>query len=361
MAVLKCPANIAFINAGRRVPRTTARPRSGTATPATPPHPFSGRVSASRSTARAGLRLVYRKLVLDEDVNAKLTSGKVPETDLTKTEKVTLRRLLSHTAGLTVSGFGGYRGRSFVTDARSKCSMGRSRPTSPRSEWSSAGSLGASGGAIRRVPSAAQDLGPVVARFFLREASRDLVNEKHHSNPLARPLPADPAAPLYVHSTDTINRNTERFRRSSSRTTPSDGTGFLRSGDDVGRLLPPARDRGRRARSGRPPERSRPSRRVRRRRRSTTSPWPSPPISIRTDAAGCISTQCHPPRTFGGEVRVLPRIAALPAGRGPGRWRGPALAMGRMGRPNNPSRGRDGRTSRRGKVTLAESKPFLRR
>ncbi|MCX6574136.1 MAG: serine hydrolase, partial [Candidatus Aminicenantes bacterium] len=35
-------------------------------------------------------------------------SWKVPQNDLTKTEKVTLRRLLSHTAGLTVSGFGGY-------------------------------------------------------------------------------------------------------------------------------------------------------------------------------------------------------------------------------------------------------------
>jgi CubicO group peptidase (beta-lactamase class C family) len=38
-----------------------------------------------------------------------LKSWKVPEDEFTKAEKVTLRRILSHTAGLTVSGYGGYR------------------------------------------------------------------------------------------------------------------------------------------------------------------------------------------------------------------------------------------------------------
>jgi len=47
-------------------------------------------------------------LSLDEDVNRKLRSWKVPENDLTRTEKVTLRRLLNHSAGLTVHGFPGY-------------------------------------------------------------------------------------------------------------------------------------------------------------------------------------------------------------------------------------------------------------
>jgi CubicO group peptidase (beta-lactamase class C family) len=48
------------------------------------------------------------KLSLDEDVNRKLRAWKVPENEFTKTEKVTLRRLLNHSAGLTVHGFPGY-------------------------------------------------------------------------------------------------------------------------------------------------------------------------------------------------------------------------------------------------------------
>lgn len=59
--------------------------------------------------AVAALRLVERgALQLDEDVNAKLKSWKVPDNPLTLDERVTLRRLLSHAAGLSVSGFPGY-------------------------------------------------------------------------------------------------------------------------------------------------------------------------------------------------------------------------------------------------------------
>jgi len=47
-------------------------------------------------------------LSLDENVNDKLISWKVPENWFTKQEKVTLRRLLSHSAGMTVHGFRGY-------------------------------------------------------------------------------------------------------------------------------------------------------------------------------------------------------------------------------------------------------------
>src|SRR5213594_2230250 len=45
---------------------------------------------------------------MDEEVNAKLTSWKVPENEFTKEQKVTLRGLLTHSAGLTVHGFPGY-------------------------------------------------------------------------------------------------------------------------------------------------------------------------------------------------------------------------------------------------------------
>jgi CubicO group peptidase (beta-lactamase class C family) len=48
------------------------------------------------------------KLALDEDVNRRLTSWHLPESRFTASEKVTLRRLLTHSAGLTVHGFPGY-------------------------------------------------------------------------------------------------------------------------------------------------------------------------------------------------------------------------------------------------------------
>ena len=56
------------------------------------------------------LLLVERGVLnLDEDVNDKLTSWKLPESEFTRgAKKVTLRRLLSHTAGTTVHGFLGY-------------------------------------------------------------------------------------------------------------------------------------------------------------------------------------------------------------------------------------------------------------
>ena len=60
-------------------------------------------------TSVATLRLVEANtLALDEDVNGKLRRWKVPDNGYTATEKVTPRRIVSHTAGLSVHGFLGY-------------------------------------------------------------------------------------------------------------------------------------------------------------------------------------------------------------------------------------------------------------
>jgi CubicO group peptidase (beta-lactamase class C family) len=66
--------------------------------------------SVSKPVAAMGaLRLVEAgKLSLDTDVNAALRVWKVPENAFTADSKVTLRRILSHSAGLTVHGFRGY-------------------------------------------------------------------------------------------------------------------------------------------------------------------------------------------------------------------------------------------------------------
>ena len=59
--------------------------------------------------ALAALKLVDEgKVDLDKDVNFYLKDWKVSENEYTKKEKVTLRRLLTHTAGMTVHGFPGY-------------------------------------------------------------------------------------------------------------------------------------------------------------------------------------------------------------------------------------------------------------
>ncbi len=48
------------------------------------------------------------RVTLDEDVNDKLRSWRVPESPLSAARPVTLRRILTHRAGLTVHGFRGY-------------------------------------------------------------------------------------------------------------------------------------------------------------------------------------------------------------------------------------------------------------
>src|SRR6185312_15138157 len=55
------------------------------------------------------MRLVdQQRLALDEDVNSSLSSWHVPANDLDKDHPVTLRGLLSMTAGIGVPGFLGY-------------------------------------------------------------------------------------------------------------------------------------------------------------------------------------------------------------------------------------------------------------
>jgi len=72
--------------------------------------------SISKPVAAVGaMTLVEQgKLNLDDDVDSYLKEWKVPENEFTKEQKVTLRRLLSHTAGLTVHGFPGYEAGTAV-------------------------------------------------------------------------------------------------------------------------------------------------------------------------------------------------------------------------------------------------------
>jgi len=66
--------------------------------------------SMSKAVAAAGaLRLVeQRRLRLDEDVSLRLKGWRNPAAPTATTAKITLRRLLSHSAGLNVAGYPGY-------------------------------------------------------------------------------------------------------------------------------------------------------------------------------------------------------------------------------------------------------------
>jgi CubicO group peptidase (beta-lactamase class C family) len=76
----------------------------------TTPETLYQAASLSKFVAAVGaMRLVEAKRFdLDEDVNAKLTSWKVPSNNFDADHKVTLRGLLSMTAGIGVPGFLGY-------------------------------------------------------------------------------------------------------------------------------------------------------------------------------------------------------------------------------------------------------------
>jgi CubicO group peptidase (beta-lactamase class C family) len=111
MASLKTPGvSVAVINGGAiEWAKGYGIVEAGGTTPVTPQTLFQAASISKPVAALAALLLVEQgKLSLDQDVNERLTSWKVPENEFTKGEKITLRRLLSHSAGLTVSGFPGY-------------------------------------------------------------------------------------------------------------------------------------------------------------------------------------------------------------------------------------------------------------
>jgi CubicO group peptidase (beta-lactamase class C family) len=102
--------SLAVINDGRiEWARGYGLREIGSSAPVTSTTLFQAGSISKPVAAMGALRLVQEgKLQLDEDVNRRLVSWKVPENEFTTEQKVTLRRLLSHTAGLTVQGFPGY-------------------------------------------------------------------------------------------------------------------------------------------------------------------------------------------------------------------------------------------------------------
>jgi CubicO group peptidase (beta-lactamase class C family) len=110
MAELKVPGvSIAVIHEGRiDLARGFGVTRLG-GPPVTDRTLFQAASISKPVFALAVLRLMDEgKLNLDTNVNDYLKSWKLPDNDFTSEQKVTLRRLLTHSAGLTVHGFPGY-------------------------------------------------------------------------------------------------------------------------------------------------------------------------------------------------------------------------------------------------------------
>lgn len=111
MAQLKVPAvSVAVFNGGRiewtRAYGYADKERRIRATPETL---FEAGSISKAVSAVAALRLVESGVLdLDANVNDRLTSWQLPDDEFTTSHKVTLRTILNHTAGTTVSGFPGY-------------------------------------------------------------------------------------------------------------------------------------------------------------------------------------------------------------------------------------------------------------
>ena len=77
--------------------------------PVTPDTRFQAASISKSVAAAAALHYVEKgNIDLNRNVNDYLKSWQVPDNDFTREQKVTLRRILSHSAGLTVHGFPGY-------------------------------------------------------------------------------------------------------------------------------------------------------------------------------------------------------------------------------------------------------------
>jgi len=111
MEALKVPGiSIALINQGKiEWARGYGYADLASKRPVTVETRFQAASISKPVTAMAALALVERgTLNLDGDVNQQLVSWKLPANAYTDKQPVTLRRLLSHTAGVNVHGFQGY-------------------------------------------------------------------------------------------------------------------------------------------------------------------------------------------------------------------------------------------------------------
>lgn len=139
--------------------------------------------------AMAALSLVEKgTLLLDEDVNAKLKSWKLPDNQFTREQKVTLRSLLTHTGGTTPSGFKGYAtGQPLPTVSMLLDGVSPANSAPVRVDKVPGGAFRYSGGGMMIAQLLVSDAtGQPIARF-IKESVLDPIGMKHSS--YEQPMP----------------------------------------------------------------------------------------------------------------------------------------------------------------------------
>jgi len=150
----------------------------------------AGSISKSVNAAVAMKEVEQGKISLDENINDKLTSWKLPDNEFTANKKVTLRALLSHSAGTTVHGFPGYAVNEKVPSLQQVLDGTAPANTAPvRVDFQPGSQFRYSGGGITITQLAIMDIEKKPYPEIAREAVLAPLNMSHST--YNQPLPDD--------------------------------------------------------------------------------------------------------------------------------------------------------------------------
>jgi CubicO group peptidase (beta-lactamase class C family) len=170
--------------------------------PVTPTTLFQAASISKALTATVVLNLAqFGKFDLDTDVNAYLKSWKVPENAFTAKEKVTIRRLLSHAAGVSIHGFQGYAaGAPVPTLIQVLDGAGPANSTAVRVIATPGSAWSYSGGGFEILQLLLQDATGEPFPQLMRGIVFDTLGMDHSTfeQPLPAEMAADAATPYYA-------------------------------------------------------------------------------------------------------------------------------------------------------------------
>lgn len=190
--------------------------------------------SISKPVAAVGALLLVQegKIGLDEDVNEKLFSWKIPENEYSKSCPITLRQLLSHSAGFNVIGFDGYFNHQQIPTLQSILNGEDSANHPPIRVQSPPGAkMEYSGGGYIVMQQLVEDLGHATFAAFMQ--SRILAPLKMTHSTFSYPLPSEyreKAAYAHSESGKLVEGGWKNYPESAAAglwTTPTDLVKFV--------------------------------------------------------------------------------------------------------------------------------------